>query len=69
MDNDIEKNLNLMVEDLYTTLKTLAETLRDPSKSPNDIAKGVDGIRFTLCKHWPLCSEAHSKEFPKEYSS
>ena len=61
-NNEIEKYLNLIVEDLYQGLKNLADTVRDESKSRRDIATVLDGIGLDICRHWPFCNSVHSKE-------
>lgn len=71
-NNEIEEPLNVIVEDLYQGIKNLAKTVRDQSKSREDIREDIavilDKLAFDFCRHWPFCNTVHKKELDA-YSS
>ncbi len=58
---ELERNLNLTIEEVYNGLYSLAAKIR-ANGSPDDSALLLEKLAWDMCKRWPICFAAHEKD-------
>jgi len=61
---ELQQNLNVVIEDLYTGLNELAAQVRGGGSS-EDLAARIEQMAFDICRHWPICAELHNLQANK----
>jgi hypothetical protein len=55
---DLEENLNLTIEELYSGLTSLS-TITRSNPTPDELADRLQLMADDICRHWPTCRAAH----------